>query len=322
MKSFKYLLYLFFILNLSVLNINAKDLTPTSSLLASGGVIDLVLNNDKLYASTAASSVDIFDIKTQERIDSIKMPKIKDFLGDVIDSKIYSVDVLENNILILSQGEQGGRNLDIYTNGKFENIIKDTQRQFIARAKFLDKNHIIYALLSNQIYLYDIKNKKILKEIQISQSKFSSFRLTQDKSKLVVCDESGVISMLDSKSFDILKTFRYQNLDNVFQVDIKDNLILTAGQDRRAAVYNLDTNKAYYKEYSFLIYAAALSPSTKLAAVASDEENNVTIFDTSSQANLYKLTENKATLSNILFLNENEIFVTSDDKQINYYKID
>ena len=322
MKSFKYLLYLFFILNLSILNINAKDLTPTSSVLASGGVIDLVLNNDKLYASTAASSVDIFDIKTQERIDSIKMPKIKDFLGDVIDSKIYSVDVLENNILILSQGEQGGRNLDIYTNGKFENIIKDTQRQFIARAKFLDENHIIYALLSNQVYLYDIKNKKILKEIQISQSKFSSFRLTQDKSKLVVCDESGVISMLDSKSFDILKTFRYQNLDNVFQVDIKDNLILTAGQDRRAAVYNLDTNKAYYKEYSFLIYAAALSPSTKLAAVASDEENNVTIFDTSSQANLYKLTENKATLSNILFLNENELFVTSDDKQINYYKID
>jgi ferredoxin len=105
MKSFKYLLYLFFILNLSILNINAKDLTPTSSLLASGGVIDLVLNNDKLYASTAASSVDIFDIKTQEKIDSIKMPKIKDFLGDVIDSKIYSVDVLENNILILSQGE-------------------------------------------------------------------------------------------------------------------------------------------------------------------------------------------------------------------------
>ena len=322
MKSLKYLLYVFFILNISILNVNAKDLTPTSSLIASGGVIDLVLNNDKLYASTAASSVDIFDIKTQERIDSIKMPKIKDFLGDVIDSKIYSVDVLENNILILSQGEQGGRNLDIYTNGKFENIIKDTQRQFIARAKFLDENHIIYALLSNQIYLYDIKNKKILKEIQISQSKFSSFRLTQDKSKLVVCDESGVISMLDSKSFDILKTFRYQNLDNVFQVDIKDNLILTAGQDRRAAVYNLDTNKAYYKEYSFLIYAAALSPSTKLAAVASDEENNVTIFDTSSQANLYKLTENKATLSNILFLNENEIFVTSDDKQINYYKID
>ena len=322
MKSLKYLLYLFFISNLFILNINAKDLAPTSSLLASGGVTDLVLNNDKLYVATAASSVDIFDIKTQEKINSIKMPQIKDFLGDIIDSKIYSVDVLEENILILSQGEKGGRNLDIYKDGKIENIIKDTERLFIGRAKFLDENHIIYALLSNQVYLYDIKNKKVLKEIQVSQSKFSSFRLTQDKSKLVICDESGVISMLDSKSFEILKIFRYQNLDNVFQVDIKNNLILTAGQDRRAPVYNLDTNEAYYKEYSFLIYAAALSPSTKLAAVASDEENNVTIFDTNTQANLYKLTQNKATLSNILFLNENEIFVTSDAKQINYYKID
>ena len=322
MKSLKYFLYLFFISNLFILNINAKDLAPTSSLLASGGVTDLVLNNDKLYVATAASSVDIFDIKTQEKINSIKMPQIKDFLGDIIDSKIYSVDVLEENILILSQGEKGGRNLDIYKDGKIENIIKDTERLFIGRAKFLDENHIIYALLSNQIYLYDIKNKKILKEIQVSQSKFSNFKLTQDKTKLVVCDESGVINMLDSKNFDIIKTFRYQNLDNVFQVDIKDNLILTAGQDRRAAVYNLDTKNAYYKEYSFLVYAAALSPSTKLAAVASDEENNVTIFDTSSLANLYKLTQNKATLSNILFLNENEIIVTSDAKQINYYKID
>ena len=99
MKLLKDFLYIFFILNLFISNINAKDLTPSSSLIASGGVIDLVLNNDKLYVSTAASSVDIFDIKTQEKIDSIKMPKIKDFLGDIIDSKIYSVDILYDNIL-------------------------------------------------------------------------------------------------------------------------------------------------------------------------------------------------------------------------------
>jgi WD40 repeat protein len=311
-----------FIFSLSISNINAKDLNPQHSLLASGGITDLVLQEDKLFLATTASSVDIFNITTNEKIDSIKIPKIKDFIGDVIDSKVYSVDVLKDNILILSQGEKGGRNLNIYKNGQIQNIIEDTQRLFIGRAKFLDENHIIYALLSNQIYLYDIKNKKVLKEIQISQSKFSNFKFTQDKSKIVICDESGVITMIDSKSFEVLKTFRYQNLDNVFQVDIKNNLILTAGQDRRAAVYNINTNEAYYKEFSFLIYSVALSPSTNLAAVASDEENNVTIFDTRTKENLYKLFQNKATLTNILFLNENELIVTSDDKQINYYKID
>ena len=322
MNLLKKLFLIAFSFNLFVLTINAKDLNPSKSLIASGGVSDLVLVENKLFVATTASTIDIFDISTDEKIDSIKLPKIKDFIGDTIDSKIYSVDVLNDSVLILSQGEQGGRNLGIYKNGQMQNIIDDSQRMFIGRAKFLDENHIIYALLSNQIYLYDIQNKKILKEIQISQSKFSNFKLTKDKSKFIVSDESGVITMLDSKSFEVLKTFKNQNLDNVFQADIKGNLILTAGQDRRAAVYNIDTNSAYYKEFSFLIYSVALSPNTNLAAVASDEENNVTIFNTKTKENLYKLFLNKATLSNILFLNENELFVASDDKEINYYKID
>lgn len=322
MNLLKNFFIIVFTFSLSILTINAKDLNPSKSLTASGGVTDLVLVENKLYVATVASSIDIFDLSNDEKIDSITVPKIKDFLGDVIDSKIYSVDVLNDSVLVLSQGEKGGRNLGIFKDGKMENLIADTERMFIGRAKFLDENHVIYALLSNQIYLYDIKNKKVLKEIQISQSKFSHFKLTKDKSKFLVSDESGVMVLLDSKSFEVVKKFRFQNLDNVFQADIKGDLILTAGQDRRAAVYNTKNDNAYHKEFSFLIYSVALSPSTNLAAVASDEENNVTIFDTKSKINLYKLFQNKATLSNILFLNENELLVTSDDKQINYYKID
>ena len=318
MKIFTYLIFAFIL----TLNVNAKDLTPNFSLTASGGVTDLILKEDTLFVATVASSIDIFNIKTKEKIDSIKMPKIKDFVGDAIDSKIYSIDTLKDNILILSQGEKGGRNIDIYKDGKIEKIIEDKDRLFIARAKFLDQNHIIFALLSNQLYLYDIKNKKILKEVQISQSKFSNFKLTEDKNQMIVCDESGILTMIDSKSFEILKVFKNQNLDNVFQVDVKNNLILTAGPDRRAAIYSINGKNDFYKEFSFLIYSVGLSPSAKLAAVASDEENNVTIFNVNSKENLYKLMQNKSTLTNILFVNENEIFVSSDDKQINYYKID
>ena len=311
---------LFFCLIL-FLNLNAKDLEPNFSLIASGAVTDLVLKEEKLYVATTASSLDIFDINTKEKIDSIKTSKIKDFTGDIIDSKIYSVDVLEDNILLVSQGEKGGRNLSIFNNGKISNLIEDKERLFIARAKFLDENHLIFALLSNQIYLYDIKNKKILKEIQISQSKFSNFKLTSDKTKVVVSDESGILTMLNSKTFEIIKTFKNQNLDNVFQVDIKNDIILTAGQDRRSAVYNLDGRISYYKEFSFLIYSAGLSPSGTLAAVASDEENNVTVFNVNSKENICNLTQNRSTLTNILFINENEIIVSSDDKKINFYKL-
>ncbi len=317
MKIFKFL-PIFFLL---ILNIFAKDLTPNYSLKTSGGVTDLVLRNENLYVATTDSSVDIFNINTKEKINSIKVPKIKDFMKDTIEARIYSIDVLENSVLILSQGESGGRNIDIYQNGKLNKIIEDKDRLFIAYAKFIDENHIVYALLSNQIYLYDIKNKKLVNEVQISQSKFSNFKLNEDKSKIVVADESGILTLLNTKDLNSIKRFDTLNLDNVFQVDMKKDIFITAGQDRRCAIYSLDERISYYKEGSFLIYSVALSPSGKLAAFASDEENNVTIFNTTTKENLYKLTQNKTTLTNILFINENEIFVSSDDEKINYYKL-
>ena len=321
MNIFKFLFCSLTIIVLG-LNLKAKDLEPNFSLITSGSVTDIILKDEKLYASTTASSLDIFDIKTKEKINTITIAKIKNFTGDTIDSKIYSIDILKDNILILSQGEEGGRSITIYNKNKqFEKIIDDKDGLFIARAKFLDENYIIYALLSNQIFIYDIKNKKIINEIQISQSKFSNFSLSEDKSKVIIADESGILTMLDTKTFNILKIFKDQNLDNIFQIDIKNDLIITAGQDRRAAIYSLNDKIKYFKEASFLIYSVGLSPSAKFGAFASDEDNNVTVFNINSKENLYKLTKNKSTLTNILFINENEIFVTSDDKKINYYKL-
>ena len=318
MKKF---IFVFLSVFLYLSNIFAKDLTPNYSLKTSGGVTDLVLKNENLYVATTESSVDIFNINTKEKINSIKVPKIKDFMKDTIEARIYSIDVLENNILILSQGESGGRNIDIYKDGKLNKIIEDKDRLFIAYAKFIDENHIVYALLSNQIYLYDIKNKKVVNEVQISQSKFSNFKLNEDKSKIVVADESGILTLLNTKDLNPIKRFDTLNLDNVFQVDMKKDIFITAGQDRRCAIYSLDERISYYKEGSFFFFIVALSPSGKLAAFASDEENNVTIFNTTTKENLYKLTQNKTTLTNILFINENEIFVSSDDEKINYYKL-
>ena len=313
-------LMLFSILFLSTLN--AKDINPTYTYTASGGVTDIVVKNDKLYVATKASKIDIFDINTKEKIDSITIPKIKDFMGDIIDSKIFSVDVLDDMILILSQGNKGGRAIHIYKDSKLKEIVSAKERMFIARAKFASKDKIIFSLLSNELYLYDLKTNKEVYEVQLSQSKFSNFTLTEDKKEVVVADESGDLKLVDIASSKVIKVFSKQNLDNVFQVDIKNNIILTAGQDRRAVVYDIKANSAYYKNTSFLIYSAGLSPSGKLAGIASNENNEVKIFNTLTQSDLYMLKGNNTTLTNIVFLNEKEVLVSSDDKRINYYKID
>jgi len=318
MKILKKIL-LIAVITSSLFGMNIQE--PTAQYKADGATIDLVAQNGKLYVATKVSVVDIFDIKTKKIIKKIKVPNIMDFMGDEITAKIYSVDVLDDEILILSQANKGYRSVYIYKNNKLSPIITIKDKLYIAKAKFINKNTIVLGLLSNDIISYNISTKKQNWMIQPSGSKFSNLTLNEDKTQVVICDESGELHILDTKNGKIIKTLSGQNLDNVFQTDYKNHIIATAGQDRRAVIYNLKTNTTYYKSTHFLIYSAGLSPSGKLAGFASDENNNVTVFNTSTKSTIGVYGGNKMTLTNILFLNEKEFFVGSDDKTVNFYKI-
>jgi len=294
---------------------------PASQFKADGAVIDLVYKNHKLYVATKVSTVDVFNIKTKKIITKIKVPNIKDFMGDEITAKIYSVDVIDDDILILAQAEHGYRSVYIYKNNKLNPIITIEDKLYIAKAKFIDKNTIALGLLSNDIISYNIKTKKQNWTVQPSGSKFSNLVLNEKKTEIVICDESGDLHILDTKTGKILRELKGQNLDNVFQVDYKNGIVATAGQDRRAVIYNLKTGSSYYKTTRFLIYSVGLSPSGKIAGYASDENNNVTLFNTNTKSTIGLYGDNKMTLTNIVFLNEKEFFVGSDDKTINFYKI-
>jgi len=305
-----------------VSNIFASNIIePNRSFSADGAVMDITNNDGKLYVSTGASVVNIFNLSSYKKIQTITVPKIKDFMGDIIDAKIYSVDLNNKEILILSEGEHGFRKVDIYKNEKLNSVISIDKKLYIAKAKFLNSRTILLGLLSNDIISYDIETKKQNWAIQASGSKFSNFVLNEDKTEVVICDESGDTRIIDTKTGKIKKVLSGQNLDNVFQVDYKNGTIITAGQDRRAVVYDLKNNSSYYKTAKFLIYSAGLSPSGKIGAYASDENNNVTLFKTNTKSNIGIFGGNKMTINNILFLNEKEFIISSDGKVINYYKL-
>ena len=156
------------------------------------------------------------------------------------------------------------------------------------------------------------------------EEKYTNLLLKIEIDEKLLKNDVYYIKILSTKDSFKNSNYSYEFINKVPIIkleNIKNDLIITAGQDRRVGIYNFDEKKSYYKEASFLIYSVGLSPSGKLGGFASDEENNVTIFNTNTKENLYKLTQNKSTLTNILFFNENEIFVTSDDKKINYYKL-
>ncbi len=298
-----------------------KELKANFSLKASGGVTELIFKDSKLYASTVNSSLDIFDLKSKKKISSIKVEKIKDFMGDIIEAKMYSFDILGNSVLLVSQGNKGGRNISIFSKNTLKNIINEKEKLYIAKAKFVDENNIIFALLSNEIYLYSLKEKKAKKIVQVSHSHFSDFVLSEDKKFIIVSDESGDLTMLSTKDLNIVNKFEKQNLDNVYQIDTKNNYIITAGQDRKSAIYHINKDLAYSKKAPFLVYSAGLSPSANLGAYAINEDNDVLVFDVKTKKDLFILKDNPSLISDILFINENEVFIANEQNKINYYKL-
>ena len=309
------LLFLPFWLYASVLQM------PSASYKADGGVTDILLTSNKLYAATSVGVVDIFSLKSKKIIKRITLKKMKNFLGESSTVKIFSVDYLDGKVLILAQASRGYREIYLYENGTLTKIISAKERLSIAKAKFIDKNTLLLALLGNDIISFDISKHKENWRKQASLSAFSNFALNEDKSEVVVADESGELHLFATKNAKLIKSLKGENLDNVFDVSFKSNIIAAAGKDRRCVIYNLKQKSSYYKESHFFIFAVGLSPSGKLAAYTSDEKNTITLFETDTKRELATFGGNSMTISEIIFSNESEFYVASNAKTINFYKI-
>jgi WD40 repeat protein len=98
-------------------------------------------------------------------------------------------------------------------------------------------------------------------------------------------------------------------------------VIATAGQDRKVVVYIPKAGSAYQIKSDFLVYSVGLSPSGATVGYASDEHNNVTVLNTATKSKIAIFGKNRMTLSKIVFINENELLVASDDKIINLYSV-
>lgn len=298
-----------------------KDIKPKKIFNANGDVEDMVFNNNLLYVGTTSGEVNLFTLTNTKPIWSIKIPKIKDFTQETINAKIYSIDALsfDSKILFVSEGVGGYRDVWLFNGNKLEKIIGANQKLFIKKAKFVNNSTILLGLLSNQHILYDFKKKKILYTIQPTTSSFSNFTLSEDKKLFVTTDESGEVRIVNTLNGKIIKVFNQINLDRVFSLDFKKGVILTAGQDRRVGVYTQAEH--YALNFDFLIYSASLNHNASLAGIAYNENNDIAVYNLLTKSKIFNLIGSKSTITAILFLKDNEIIASSEDKKINLWSI-
>jgi len=310
MKRFV-LLMLFFI---SI--VFSREITPQKEIKMQGNVMDIAIVDDLLYASTDGGTLEVYDIKNDKFVNTIKLKKIHDFMGDLMPPKVYSADFINGKIILLAEGENGSRELYINENGVTTKVITPKDKLTMNKAKFVDDSHVFIGLLSNEIILYDFNKKKQLYKKQLSQSKFSDFALNEKKDKAVISCESGINYLVDVKTGDVIRELKGGNKDNVFKVSFKNSKVSAGGQDRVGAVY--DSSTGSYETYNapFLIYATGLSKDATMVAFAFGVDNEIVIFDTSTNSKKYTLKGQKSTLNSIVFYDKETIFSGSDDKFI------
>jgi WD40 repeat protein len=299
------------------------DITPKKIIEAGGNVQSIVLYGDKIVAGTSGGTIEVYKLSDSSLSYKVAFDTIKDFTGDNIPPKVFSVDMLEgtNIYLAVLQASSGARELVMVDNGVKKVLINASANKFITKAKFVDKNKILIALMSNELILWDIALGKELYITQPNPSHFSDFALNENKTIVASSCESGEITLSDVSSGKTIKVLSNGNVDNVYKVDFRNGKVLCAGQDRRGIVYDVKSGKFDRFDASFLIYAGALSPSSKLGAFAFNEQNDIVIFDLENKTKLHTLIGQKSTLNTIVFASEKELVSGSDDKFILIWRL-
>ncbi len=315
------MLKVFFLLFLISLGV-ATEITPMLEIEAKGTVKDIMIDDHNLCIATDAGVVQVYDLDNKKFIKEITLPNIKDFMGDMIPQRVFSVDVMDGKFILLSDSGKGGyANLWLHENNNTTLLMNHTSKRAIIKVRFIDKDHVLFGYLGNEAGLFDINTKKELYRVQLSPSKFSDFALNEDKSRAVFSCESGVLNVIDTKTGKIVKVLEGINLDNVYKVDFKQGIVSGAGQDRKGSLYDVKTGKGDFLQGKFLIYATGLSPSAKKVAFAMDEENNIWIYNISTKSRIALLKGQKSTLNNIIFIDEEKLISSSDDNVIMMWKL-
>jgi len=296
--------------------------SPVQEIIVDGMAKDIVHRDNTLIIGTDSGKVQIYDYEKKVFTSTISLPDVKDFVGDMMPARIFSVDEIEGRYLLLSDSGKGGySNLWIHENNVTTQLLSAEDKKAIIKVRFVNKDQILLGFLSNEAALFDIKNKQELYRVQLSPSKFSDFALNEDKTQAVFACESGVLNIIDTKSGKVLEALDSVNVDNVYKVDFKQGIVAGAGQDRRGALYDVLMNSGKYIESSFLIYATALSPSAKRVAFTMNEQNDIFIYNVSTKAKIAELQGQKSTLNTIIFKDENILFSSSDDETVMMWRL-
>jgi len=255
------------------------------------------------------------------KIDQVKLPKFKNILGDYMRSLILSVDYADDRLIFVSRVLDGWRELYLYEDKTLTKLIDRTEKMTLQEVKLVDANRAVLMTMSNELLLFDIKQKKILYKKQLNYASFSDIVLDEEHKYLYTSDESPMISQIEIESGKIIDEYRKANKRDIFSIDFKNKMLLSGGKDKRVILY--ETPQKYkMTKGEFFIYGVALNPDASKAAFVKNEESSISVIDTETMKETDLLIGHKQTIIKIDFYTDNELITADEDDRLMFWRLE
>ena len=294
--------------------IMAADIKPLQQAHIKGAVLDMVVSKGKVYVATDAGKVVVLDEQNLSFVQQIKVRKIKDFMGTLHDADIYSIDVLGERVLYLAQAEEGYAELYLYKDGKATKVLDKSAMLYAKAAKFVDKDHALLALMSDEVVLYDMKTRKILKRAKVGEYFYSALSMDPGRKYAAIGDEGGEVVIIDTHTLRRVKLFKDVNKDKILSICMNQNLVAAGSRaDKTFAIYDWKCGSYKTKKNpDFFIYVVGLSSDNRLAVYGDNDKYILKVVDTNGLELRYRLTGHEAIVNTIRFLTPKELLSGSE----------
>ena len=117
------------------LSLLSQEIKPKSTIQFKGTIEDFIVDNNYLYAVGDEGKLFCLSLKSKKIVKTLSLPTIKDFMGDMINAKIQCVDKNpdKDEIIVVSQGMRGYRNVYLIENWKSRLIIEDVKFKWMIK---------------------------------------------------------------------------------------------------------------------------------------------------------------------------------------------
>jgi len=110
----------------------AEVFTPVQKIIVNGMSKDMVLRDKEVVIGTTNGVMQVYDYESKVFIKTLTLPQIQDFMGDMIEPRVFSVDKMDGRYLMMSDSGKGGyANLWIHENGVTTKVLDASAKKAV-----------------------------------------------------------------------------------------------------------------------------------------------------------------------------------------------